>query len=120
MTARPIRMVVPEPDFDPGDKPVTPLFISPEGADPDREVPGFFVIQINGEYVWPDGKKPESGDGEKPPMPRQFLSLDAAYMFLKKEYGWKTPMAVTSYVRTETGGRRDFPAIWGGERRLLG
>lgn len=114
-----INLVVPEPDIDVGDKPVTPIFISPEGADPDREVPGFFVIQIAGEYVWPDGHDANARDepGATPVMPRQFLSLDAVHAYLRERYGWKVPLVVTSRVRIREGGPREFPAIWGAERK---
>ena len=119
MIKKPIHLVVPESNLDPGDEPVQTLFISPEGSDPDREVPGFFIIQINNEPVWPgDGSKPNNDSGDTPVMPRQFLSLDAAYQYLREKYGWKTPMKVTSYVKTQHNGARDFPAIWGADRKL--
>jgi hypothetical protein len=109
-----IRLVVPEPDIDdPGDDPITPILISPEGADPNREVPGFFIIQIDGESI-----KMENPPTDKPWMPRQFLSLDAVHTWLRETYGWKVPLRVTSHVRITERGARDFPAVWGAERRI--
>ena len=112
--AKSIHLVVPEPDSDPGDKPVEAVFISPDGADPDREVPGFFIIQIDGEPIWPgDGSKPADHPDLKRMMPRQFLSLDAVHTYLRDQFGWKIPLRVTSYVPTSRQGPRDFPAVWG-------
>jgi hypothetical protein len=110
--AKPIHLVIPEPDLDPGDKPVKTLFISPEGADPDREVPGFFIIQFNGEPIWPDGSTPDKR------LPRQFLSLAAVHAYLCEQFGWKAPLRVTTHIQIERGGPRDFPAIWGADRRI--
>ena len=107
---RKINLIVPNPDIDPGDEPITTLFISPEGADPDREVVGFFIIQIDGEPIRPDGS-----DG---PLPRQFLSLDAVHAYLREQYGWKVPLHVTTYSAIEKRGARDFPTIWGGDRKI--
>jgi hypothetical protein len=114
-----IRFVVPEPEPEFADKELSGLvFISPEGADPNREVPGFFIIHINGEPIWPgDGRRP-SEDDDKPTMPRQFLSLDAVHGFLRETYGWKAPLRVTTYTRISESGPRDFPAIWGADRRI--
>ncbi len=109
-----ITLVVPEPgDIDPGDRPITPLFIEPEGATPGREVPGFFIIQIDGEPI-----KPQTPSADTPWLPRQFLSLDAVHDWLRSTYGWKNPLPVTSRVRIEETGPRDFPAIWGANRRI--
>ena len=108
MPPKVINLVVPEPDFDPGDGPIEARFISPEGADPDREVAGFFIIQLNGKPVWPDGAK----------LPQQFLSLDAVHAYLREQYGWKIPLRVTTYQKIDKDGERDFPVIWGADRKI--
>lgn len=110
MITKPIQLIVPEPDYDPGDEPIETLFISPEGADPDREVPGFFVIQIDGVYILADENTKS--------LPKQYPSLDAVHFYLREKYGWKIPLRVTTYVQTRKKGPRDFPAIWGAERKI--
>lgn len=112
MPPKVINLIVPEPDFDPGDKPIKTLFISPEGADPDREVPGFFIIQLDGKPVQPENSTPEDA------LPQQFLSLAAVHAYLRERYGWTVPLRVTSYTRITKGGARDFPVIWGADRKL--
>ena len=110
-----IRLVVADPDrehADVGDKPIETTFISPEGADPNREVPGFFIIQLNGETV-----KMANPPPDQPWMPRQFLSLDAVYEWLRETYGWTTPLRIIGRVQIEPRAPQDFPAVWGAERR---
>lgn len=115
---RPIRLVVPGSDIDPGEEPVETLFIHPDGATPGREVPGFFIIQIDGKPVWPgDGHAP-SDAAKAPALPRQFLSLDAVHAYLQDQYGWTVPLRITNYAATRRGGPREFPVIWGAERRI--
>lgn len=106
-----IRLIVPDPDIDPGTGPIKTLFISPEGADPDREVPGFFIIQLNGEPIR------SAGESDKR-LPRQFLSLAAVHAYLREQYGWTVPLRVTSYALIDRGGKRDFPVIWGADRKI--
>lgn len=107
---KPTQFFVPEPDHDPGDEPIEILSIPAEGADPDREVPGFFFIQINGVYI--------PADDNTTSLPKQFPSLDAVHFYLREKYGWKIPLHVTTYMQTRNNGPRDFPAIWGAERRI--
>lgn len=108
-----IKLVMPEPgDIDPGDRPIKTLFIEPEGATPGREVPGFFMIQIDGEPIKPENASPDN------PLPRQFLSLDAVHDWLRNTYGWKNPLPVTSHIRITDTGPRDFPAVWGATRKI--
>ena len=45
----------------------------------DREVPGFFFIGINGEFVGASGS----------PLPKQFKSIEACKAFILEIYGTK-------------------------------
>lgn len=109
-------MIMPavDADFDPGDKPITPLFVELAGADPDREVPGFFIIQIDGKPIWPHGA--DHPEDEKRPVPQQFPSLKAVHAFLQDRYGWRVPLHVTHYAKTSDITR--CPVVWGAFRRL--
>jgi hypothetical protein len=114
MAKKVIHLVLPQQDITPDDgKPVTPMFIRPEGATPGREVPGFFIIQIDGDPI-KSSTKPSNPDF--PWLPKQFLSLDAVHDWLRETYGWKTPLHVTSFMKVD--GTRDFPVIWGADRRI--
>lgn len=113
--ARKIELIIPDPGPDapkPGDNPPGVLLIDPEGATPGREVPGFFVLAIDGVHVLSD-KKP---DGDAPRLPRQFLSLRAVQDYLDNHYGTGNPLRVRQWLAIERGGPTDFPAIWVGTR----
>jgi hypothetical protein len=105
------------PEIDPEDvpepgEPVTPLLIWPEGMTPGRETPGFFVVRLNGEWLWPDTAPP---DGQ-PQLPRQFLSLDAVHSYLTERYGAAPPLRLVKRVPIAQNGRADFPVVWAGTR----
>jgi hypothetical protein len=113
----PITLVMPEPDLpeaDIGDKPITPLFMYPEGKVEGRETPGFFIIQLDGKPILPVEPVPGIPDG----MPKTFLSLNAVHEYLRVTYGWTIPLRVTTFLRIEQRGKKDFPAVWGARRRL--
>ena len=102
-----IDLIVPDPTDapEPGES-VTPLFIEPEGRVPGRETPGFFVVRIAGEWVYPETEKS---------LPRQFLSLAAVNEFLTDRYGPAPPLRVSKYIDID-GATLNFPAIWMGTR----
>lgn len=111
------KLVIPDPDPallpEPG-QPVEMLFIDPEGATPGREVAGFFIITFDGVPVMPD--RPVGN----PDLPRQFLTLDAVNAYVRERSGQQPPLRVRHYVRLDRAGAKDFPVIWGGERRIDG
>lgn len=110
-----IPLIIPDPDPDdvpkPGEPPPKVLLISPEGATPGREVPGFFIITIDGDHVLSETTMHEGS-----PLPRQFLSLDAVNAYLDERYGTAPPLHVRQYLRITRNGPTDFPAIWNGTR----
>jgi len=108
-----IDLIIPEVDAENAPhagEPVRPLLLEPEGATPGRETPGFFVLKINGQWV-------RSATTSDPPLPRQFLSLDAVHAYLLERYGKAPPLRVAKYLMIESNGLNDFPAVWAGTRK---